>query len=265
MSHGPLPPDDRSFQPLRGARPPQAEPAYRERLRRSFAGGSLEPRLERAPPRAMPWAAAAAAAAGLVAALVLNAGPRWTLQGVTGSGTLSVDGRELAAHDLGAIRTAVRPGARIRTSADVQVDLRLPGVLALQIAPGSEAVIPTAPSRWFPRRARGGVTAGEVRFVTAARFRGATLSLTTPEAGVEVSGTTFAVIRDSLSSCVCVLEGEVAMSAAGAVERVEAGTRRTLYRDGRPPLLEPIRPMETMKLTMLRDQAAQAPEAGPRE
>ena len=263
MSQGPLPPEDRAFDALRGSQPPQAEPAFQERLRRSFASGSLQPSLRPDRSRAMTWAAGVAAAAAVVVVLMLNAGPRWTLDGVTGSGTLSVDGRELAAHDLAAIRRAVHPGARVRTRADVQVDLRLPGLLTLQIAPGSEATIPTSPNRWFARRTRGGVIAGEVRVVTATRFRGATLSLSTAEARIEVSGTTFAVIRDSISSCVCVLEGEVAMSGPGASERVSAGTRRTLFRDGRPPLVEPIRPMEVMKLTMLRERAEAQDQKAP--
>ena len=75
-----------------------------------------------------------------------------------------------------------------------------------------------------------------------------------------VKGTTLAVFRLPDASCVCVFEGEVAMLGGGHDDTVDAGTRRTVYRDGRPPLLEPIRPMETMKLSMLRDQAAQALE-----
>jgi hypothetical protein len=38
---------------------------------------------------------------------------------------------------------------------------------------------------------------------------------------------------------------------------VYAGFRRSVFRDGRAPRVEPIRPMETMKLTMLRAQAKQ--------
>jgi hypothetical protein len=37
---------------------------------------------------------------------------------------------------------------------------------------------------------------------------------------------------------------------------VEAGTRRFVFNDGRPPRVEPIPPDELMKLTMLRDLAA---------
>ena len=45
------------------------------------------------------------------------------------------------------------------------------------------------------------------------------------------------------------------MQSGALSEVVLEGTRRSVFRDGSAPLVEPIRPMETMKLSMLRDQA----------
>ena len=258
MSHESLRPDEKAARDaVRGLPPPQADAAYRDRLRRSFGSGTIESRVRPSRIRPIVWGAPLAAAAAIVLAVVLNQGPRWELDGVSGSGSVAVDGRDLAVSERDAIGRAVRSGTRIRTSGDVQIDLRLPGMMALQIPPGSEAVIPTAPGRWFARTSLGEVTAGEVRFTTGPGLRGARLRISTPEAWIDVSGTTFAVIREPIGSCVCVLEGEVRMSSRTAREEVvRAGTRRYLFTDGRPPLVEPIRSMEVMKLTMLRDQAA---------
>jgi ferric-dicitrate binding protein FerR (iron transport regulator) len=104
---------------------------------------------------------------------------------------------------------------------------------------------------------------GEVRFVTGPRFRGARLTVATPEAQIEVSGTTLAVIRDSVSTCVCVLSGTVRIGPAeGAMETVPAGRRRALFRDGRTPHEMTLSPMESMKLGVLRERCLPALERG---
>lgn len=238
--------------------PPEADRAFRERLRRSFADGSLAATPPDRPGRfpRLVWAGALSAAASILIVLVLNRGPSWKLDEVTGSGTITVDQRSYAASDRDRLSDAIRPGARVRTSADAQLDLRLPGIVVMQLTSGSEAVLPSAPGRWFARQSSGGLAAGEARFTTGPRFPGTRLLLTTPEARIEVSGTTFAVIREPAGSCVCVLEGSARMGTPGSPgETVSQGTRRYLFNDGRSPLVEPIRPMEIMKLSMLRDQS----------
>jgi hypothetical protein len=47
------------------------------------------------------------------------------------------------------------------------------------------------------------------------------------------------------------------MVGVASADTVWAGLRRSVYRDGRAPKVEPILPMETMKLTMLRAKAEQ--------
>lgn len=258
MTDAPLRPEEKAAQEaIRSLSTPPADPAYRDRLRQAFASGSIESRIRPRPrvPTVL-WLAPAAAAA-LVLAFVSNQGPRWNIGGVSGSGIVVVDGFELSSTDSAALGRAIRPGARLRTSAEVQIDLLLPGVLSIQVAPGSELVIPGSPGRWFARTSSGRVTEGEVRFVAGSRLRGGSLRITTPEARVDVTGTTLSVIREPSATCVCVLEGVVHMSPEGGpATAVRPGTRRYVYGDGRPTLVEPIRPLEVMKLTMLRDQAA---------
>jgi ferric-dicitrate binding protein FerR (iron transport regulator) len=242
---------------LRSLPEPPVSVDFRARLRREFADGSI--RVQRARSRSLGSPArAAAVAAAMLAALVMvaNRGPQWTVEGVTGSGAVVVNGHPIPAHETETLRRAIRPGAHLATSGDVQVDLVLAGRMAIQIAPGSQASIPNSPGRWFGRLVHNEVSAGEVRFTTGAALRGSGVRIRTPEVVIDVQGTTFAVIRESAGSCVCVLEGRLRMSeaASGVGEVVREGTRRYVFNDGRPPLVEPILPMETMKLTMLRDR-----------
>jgi ferric-dicitrate binding protein FerR (iron transport regulator) len=93
-----------------------------------------------------------------------------------------------------------------------------------------------------------------VRIVTGPRFRGAVLRVVTPEADVEVIGTTLAVIRDATATCVCAFEGSVRMGPRTLeLETVPPGMRRFLYNDGRPPATVAIDAMGTMKLQMFHD------------
>ena len=91
--------------------------------------------------------------------------------------------------------------------------------------------------------------------MTGRRFTGRRLRVELPDAAVEISGTTFAVIRNAEGSCVCVLEGTVTMRDATGTAGVMPLHRRVVPPRGEPPRDEPIRTMERMKLEMLRNQA----------
>ena len=91
--------------------------------------------------------------------------------------------------------------------------------------------------------------------MTGPDFSRGVLRFDAPDAAIEVRGTTLAVICEPDATCLCVLDGTAAMiDREGRVESVAPGTRRTVYRDGRAPLVEAIRPMEQMKLDMLANQ-----------
>jgi ferric-dicitrate binding protein FerR (iron transport regulator) len=101
----------------------------------------------------------------------------------------------------------------------------------------------------------GGVTKGEVRFVTGPGFAGHRLDIHAPAARALVTGTTFAVITNADTTCVCVLDGTVTMEGVDGVrEAVKAGTRRTVFRATGRAYAEEILPMERMKLQMLQDR-----------
>jgi ferric-dicitrate binding protein FerR (iron transport regulator) len=98
----------------------------------------------------------------------------------------------------------------------------------MQVAPGTDLTLPASAGRWFGRATRASVANGEVRITTGTGFHGARLAVETPEAMVQVTGTTLAVICEPTGTCVCVLEGSVrvAAQAGGAGVPVSEGHRR---------------------------------------
>lgn len=235
----------------------QAPPAFRARLRSQFVLGTIAaPRSRRLGPPLVLGLASAAAAAALLVVAILASGPAWELSAVSGTGVVRIDGVPVALSSPAGLAVRLRPGARVELPADAQLDLVLPGIAVMQITGGSRAALPGGPGRWITRPMTASLDLGEIRISTGPRFAGARLIVATPEMRALVEGTTLAVLRDHEASCVCVLEGRVAMIGGGTTDTVRAGFRRSLYRGGNPPLLEPIRPMEAMKLSMLRELGA---------
>ena len=283
MSHEPpetlTPGEARARDALRQLPRPEADPAFRARLKREFVSGSITSLLGDAARRAAgagsgrvvrgPWAAWAprlawaAAAAAIVAASVLaiNHGPRWQVSGVTGSGIAVVGQRPIPLEHVAELAQALRPGLRIQVPPGASLELTAPGTLMIQVAAGTEMVLPESPGRWFGRRVTAEVRRGELRITTGASFHGARLAVNTPEARVEVTGTTLAVICEPMGTCVCALEGRVGVAARGAsMEMVTGGHRRFVFNDGRPPEMAEMRATERAPLGELRQRAGNVME-----
>jgi len=203
---------------------------------------------------------AAAAAILIVAVVALNRGPGWTLA-VEGTGTVEIDGVLVSLEDRDDLLARLRPGVRLKMPANAEITLVADRTLALLFTSGSDATIPPPPARWLGRASAIEMWAGEVRISTGVQFGGARIAVATPNAAVEITGTTIAVILDSAYTCVCVLEGTAGMGEPhGRMTDVSAGMRRFLYRDHSPSRVEPIDDMQRMKLTMFRD--ASGPRLG---
>jgi ferric-dicitrate binding protein FerR (iron transport regulator) len=247
------------------ARLPDASPApeFLARLRQDFQRGTVQPALRAVPSWKRPVVRWTGAALGLAAALVLvllaNRGPGWQMVRASGAGSLFVGTTEIALSDVAEELTMLRPGTVVRMEGDetASLDLFYPGLLSLQVTPGSRLSLPAAPGRWFGRRSSFRVDEGEVRVVTGPRFSGARLEISAPGTEVHVLGTTFAVIATADSTCLCVLEGtaRMMMPQESSMMPVPPMRRRTVFMDSAETMEEPIRPMEEMKLTMLRDTA----------
>lgn len=256
------PEETRAREALRGLEEVRPEPAFRARLASDFASGRIGERREMVLPASgnrgwRLWRLALApvgAAALLVVVVLANRGPAWTVLGSAGAGLATVDGSPVAVGDAAAIQRRLRPGSRLVAPPEGELEIATRAGVVIQVTPGTELVLPAPPPRWFGRRVRGAVAHGEIRVTTGPAFAGAELTFDTPEAVVEVVGTTLAVICEPGGTCVCVFEGVVRVGAKGeTAEPVPTGRRRFVFGDGRPPELDDIRPMENQKLGMFRD------------
>ena len=247
---------------LRASATPRADAAFRERLKLEFASGEIEDRrsvlplpIERRTHRVRWMAGFAAAAAAMILTLALNQAPSWTALPSAGSGTLIVNGVPLPVSDAAGLTRSLRPGSRLLLRSSQDLDLVSSGLLAMQLAPGTEVVLPKPPGRWFGRAARASVDRGHLRVTTGRRFDGSRLAITTPDATVHVTGTTLAVIAESTGTCVCVLEGTAHVRPhRGVMTKVPPGTRCEVPRGEPSPRHGEIRVAERPKLVDLRDR-----------
>ncbi len=278
---------------VRGLGVPAADPAFRASLRARFADGSLagddlaaaralRPVVVRRPfvvrHGRLLGALAAAAVLAVYALVGFNPGPHWQVASLQDAhGNVIVDDDAIPADDDASLTTALVPGARIEWDGTGELMFVSPGALAIAVAPGTRMVLPAPPARFFDRVSRAQLAAGRLRITTGPDFHGARAIVTTPEAVAEVTGTTLAVIRDPMATCVCVSEGRVhvmragapvggAIGGAGDFGMVPAGQRQVVYRAGqaKAPERTPILPTEKAPLAALR--AAMAPrwrEASP--
>ncbi len=207
---------------------------------------------------ALRWASALAAAAAIaIVAGVLNAPARWVALPSGGTGSLVIDGVAVPVSQTAEITRRIRPVSRVRLECVRDLDLVSEGALAMQLSPGTEVVMPHAPGRWFGRSSQASVEAGHLRITTGQRFHGAQLSIATPDAAIQITGTTLAVIAESSGTCVCVLEGVAKVGPrGGAMMPVAACSRCEIPRGGGEMVMGEMRDAERPKLADLRDRMA---------
>jgi len=262
--HGPdplTPEETRAREAVRGLERPRADAAFRERLKRDFVTGRIgEQRVLELPlawHRRLAWRLALAPvafAALAMTAVLANRGPAWTVLAIAGDGVAVVDRTPVPLTHGEELRRRLHPGARLTVPAAAEIEIANTGGMVIQVTAGTEFTLPASPGRWFGRQVAGAVRHGEIRVTTGPAFRGARLRVDTPEAMIDVAGTTLAVICEPVGTCVCVYDGVVQVGARGAVaESVPSGRRRFVFNDGRAPELADIRPMEIQKLGMFRE------------
>jgi len=213
------------------------------------------------------WTGAAVAAALVIAVIIgtLNQGPGWRIASVRGEGSVLLDGHAVSLADASMLGRRIPAGVRVEVSEGAELDLRAGSALALQCTGGTDLILPPSPPRWFARRSALHVQEGEIRVTTGRQFEGARMEISTPDAAIAVTGTTFAVILEPTGTCVCVLEGSVGVAPRGTPPApVAAGSLRYIFRDGRPPDDHEMRDMERAKLTMFREAQMPAMEQSER-
>ena len=253
--------ETRARDAVRALSRPVPRASFRARLREEFTTGTLESSAPAVVLR-LPWhrrattrwgATAIAAAAAFLVVVLANRAPAWKLESVRGSGIVVVDGTPVPTAHADDLARRMKPGAFVQLPAEVQLELVSRGTLAVQVTGGTHASVPSLPGRWFSRHAAAEVREGEIRVTTGSAFHGAALAIETPEARVQVVGTTFAVICEPAGTCVCVMEGRLMVGArGGAMSPVLAGSRRYVFADGRPEESADMRATEHEPLGDLR-------------
>ncbi len=264
------PEQTRAREAVRQFEAPPADAAFRARLEHDFtsgriAAGAATTRVRSGHPMVLLRRAAVplAAAAALLAVSLLNRGPAFTLGAARGDGIVVVDGVPVPMTHREELARRMRAGARARVPDGVELEIASPGYAAIQLTGGTDVALPASPGRWFGRTARLEVRSGELRITTGPRFHGARLEIETPEAAVTVTGTTLAVICEPAGTCVCVLDGRVAVGRKGeSGAMIDAGHLRYVFNDSRPPASEAMRPTERVTLAMFRDAKRTEMEAG---
>jgi len=237
---------------------PQADPAFRNRLRREFSTGHFERRRARAPESKIAgwftwrWATAATAILLVIAFAFVNRGPDWKIMTASGRGTIAVNGTSVPASDRAALTHALRRGGDVNVPAGSELTLLSEGTLLVQAAPGTDMHLPAPPGRWFGKAMRASVTKGEARILTGPRFPGQIMNIDTPAGNTVITGTLVSVVTDGVFTCVCVAEGTASVGkTATSMEFVPAGMRKVMFSDKRPAVMLPIEPEHAAGLTAL--------------
>jgi hypothetical protein len=220
---------------------PRAE--FRERARRRFLSEALTgPEAVRpvgSPAAAGPWrrwgGLLLAAAAVVVVTILLPEPVRWKARM---DGPLSFAGGTYGASDAGRLGVELEQAGLLESQAD-EVDLLLGGTLQLLVRGHSQVELPPLPLLDGVTPIDLGLRGGEVYVRTHPGYPGNPILVSTPEASIEVLGTTLGILAASEGTCVCVAEGRVEVTSGlleGGVEAVSRGGSLFLYRDpARPP------------------------------
>jgi len=261
--------ETQALEAVRRMRPPVLPEEVRQRAARAFLTGESNPAgaapiSSQAPKAAsgsgFAWipriALPIAAVLALAGTYVLGSRPadHWTVTDV------------VALHGVSLARGCDNPGetiyaGRLAVSDSSEFEVQLGRELKLRLLGGTTLNLPAGPGHLFGKTRTLQLLGGEVYGTTAGSPLGFTLRLTTPEAVGVLTGTTFAVIRTEDATCFCLYEGSLDITPLTGAPPVElpVGKRVFLYRDGRPAVVEPLPPRETMKLTMIHDSGIVTP------
>lgn len=237
---------------------PRADADFRGRLKAQFMAGAIPERVvdaartEAPPPpgiiafprpffaRPAFWSSLAAAAAALAIVVGIgNRGPDWQVTMAKGDGEVIVGAQHISLHDPKAIGAALARGGRLQLAAGNTLELVAPGEVAVRMTRVTDMTLPAAPNRWFSRDVQVAVRHGDTFYSTGSAFHGARLRVTTAQAQVLVTGTSLAVLSNEDGTCVCVMEGRVAVreahakpGPASAMHMIPAGRRYVFPSDG---------------------------------
>ena len=248
-----------------------APESARESARMAFLHGSVVERLDQAdsgeiektqqteqPPRGTSstsrrWVSLLMAAAlGVVAVFWFGSQPQqdWVVMNIQTPAGISIPSDASLA-----VGTHLESGV-LTTGPESELAIQLGDKLRFTMLPGTSLSLPKPPGRWFGRNRRMHIDSGEIYGTSGGQKLGFELVFSTDELEARLTGTTFAVFRIDVASCVCLWEGGVAVTPLVDnydVVHLEEKHRVWIYRDGREPEIKTLDANETMKLQMTDD------------
>jgi ferric-dicitrate binding protein FerR (iron transport regulator) len=219
----------RVIEAVRALTRPEADPAFRARLRESFVDGTIDasapnhrshpsPAPRRRWRRLVPVAAVAAALLFVFGPALRD--PALNITAVEGTNRILLNGELVDCADLDPVQAALQPGCQIHVPDGATVEVASPGQLVMALE-GLEFTFPTPPHRWFGGRFESSVGGdGTLRMATAPGF-GSSYRLRLGDADLLVRGSVFTVSRAEGEIGINVLEGELeAVMPDGTSRRV---------------------------------------------
>lgn len=220
---------------------PEADGAFRARLKQQFVSGSIPDSggkvvpLPRRRAAFYGWGALAAAAVLALAVFGLNRLPGPELLSVRGQGTVFADGRGVDAGDATGVAALMRPGARVRLEGETSLDILYRNAMVMRLTPGTDLVLPGRPGRWFSRPVSADLAMGEVSVRTGPGLKGGALRVNTPAGSAVITGTLVDVFFNGTLSCYCLHDGTAHVWVGGRdLGAIPAMKRFVVYSDGRP-------------------------------
>ncbi len=193
-----------------------------------------------------------AAALGMVAVFWFGSQPaqQWIIMDIKApEGIAMADGKSPAVGN-------VLASGLMSTGPESEMAIQLGEKLRFTMLPGTSLDLPKPPGRWFDRGRRLPLTSGEIYGTTGGQTLGFDLVFSTQELEARLTGTTFAVFRTEVASCVCLWEGGIAVTplvGQYGIVNLEELHRVWIYKDGRAPEVKTLDANETMKLQMTED------------
>ena len=199
---------------------PQADPAFRARLRERFVSGAIDEgassrsTVRRAAPAPLPvWRKIAPAVVGVAVVLLLVVPwlrtPGMDLVAVHGANQVVFNGEVVSCADLSPIQAALLPGCRIQAPPGATVEVARSGEILMAVE-GMEFTFPDRPIPFVRQELASSIEGdGTIRVATAPGFEGSRYRLRVGDAEFLVRDSVFALSRSGNEIGVTVLEGEL--------------------------------------------------------
>lgn len=225
-------PDPKLQDAIRNLPAPTPDPAYRERTRKMFLGQTPfeTERFDRAiTARAWAWSAGALAAAAAIAVFFfsLPGAATWQVLDTASVGTVTVNDVEVPVSEL--VGAELLSGTRIRVGSEGELKLGVPGAVSFVLGPDTEVTVGSSKGLLGSPVLTAAIHQGTTWGTTGPDFPTAGFEIETAQADIRITGTTFAVLSDSDTTCVCVLTGTVEVTAKGTGESILVPPEQQLF------------------------------------